>query len=187
VDKKTKCDWCESKAVITEVVVKNGEKLEQHLCEKCAASAGIAIQSHSPVAQVLSQFVVAHGMAASRQSKQTSCESCGLQFAQFRKEQYLGCPDCYKAFEEDLGPLIERAHEGGTHHVGKVPRGLTGAGERTRRIATLRKQLGQAIEAELFEKAATLRDQIRKLEDHVDPDRSSSAGAKRADSGLREV
>ncbi len=188
MDKKTKCDHCDAKAVITEVVVKNGEKQEQRLCEKCAAEAGIAIQSHAPVAQVLTLFVVAQGITASRQSKQETCTGCGLQFSQFRKEHHLGCPDCYTAFEAELGPLIERAHEGGTHHIGKVPRRSTGSGEQLRRIASLKKQLEQSVEAEQFEKAAKLRDQIRKLEDtDVPTARMSSGTPRRNEPGIREV
>ncbi len=188
MDKKTKCDCCDAKAVITEVVVKNGEKLEQRLCEKCAAAAGIAIQSHAPVAQVLSQFVIAQGISAPKNAGQTPCATCGMVFAQFRKEHALGCPDCYAAFEAELGPLIERAHEGGTHHVGKLPRSAApGGGERVRRMVSLRKQLTQAIETEQFEKAALIRDQIRKLEGEDGPVRSPASGHQSADSKAREV
>jgi protein arginine kinase activator len=183
VDKKAKCDQCEAKAIITEVVVKNGEKVEQKLCEKCAASAGIAIQLHSQAAQALSQFALSQGIPAPKPPGQTPCPACGLLFAQFRKEHHLGCPDCYAAFEEELGPLIERAHEGGTHHVGKLPRSRAGSGDRLRRAAALRKQLNQAIEAEQFEKAAVIRDQIRRLEAGETP----ATDPHRADTGIREA
>lgn len=187
MDKKTKCDLCDAKAIITEVVVRNGEKIEQKLCENCAAEAGIAIQPHAPVAEVLTKFVVAQGMCRTQATGQTPCPTCGLLFAQFRKEHHLGCPDCYAAFEAELGPLIERAHEGGTHHVGKVPRSRTGSGERLRRATALRKQLTQAIETERFEKAAVIRDQIRKLEEGDEPTPPSPSESRRADSGIREA
>jgi len=187
VDKKTKCDQCDAKAVITEVVVKNGEKHEQRLCEKCAAEAGIAIQSPAPVAQVLTQFVVAQSINAAKHPKQESCSGCGLQFAQFRKEHHLGCPDCYTAFEAELGPLIERAHEGGTHHIGKVPRRTSGSGEHLRRIASLKNQLEQAVGSEQFERAAKLRDQIRRLEESEVPDRIVITDHRRSEPGIREA
>ena len=34
----------------------------------------------------------------------------------------LGCPDCYEAFADQLGPMIERAQNGGTSHAGTCPR-----------------------------------------------------------------
>src|SRR5262249_41844412 len=57
----------------------------------------------------------------------STCAACGLTYASFRQTGYLGCPECYTAFEQQLVPLIARAHEGGTHHTGKSPkRPLTG-------------------------------------------------------------
>ena len=60
--------------------------------------------------------------------------------------------------------MIERAHEGASHHVGKVP----GTAEDTIRKQTgllrLRRELEEALEQENYEHAARLRDQIRGLE-----------------------
>ena len=94
-----------------------------------------------------------------------SCEACGLTFAEFRKSGLMGCSACYKAFESQVGPLIERAHEGGTHHIGKIPRRAGASVERQERITLLRRQLSDAIEAEQYERAADLRDQIRRFEE----------------------
>jgi protein arginine kinase activator len=48
----------------------------------------------------------------------------------------LGCATCYAQFEAQLGPLLARAHEGGTHHVGKSPRPVEGAPARPAAQAT---------------------------------------------------
>ena len=40
----------------------------------------------------------------------------------------LGCANDYTVFERDLTPLLQRAHEGATHHVGKVPARRGGSG-----------------------------------------------------------
>jgi protein arginine kinase activator len=106
------------------------------------------------------------------------CGSCGLTFEEFRHKGVLGCAQCYAAMEPQLGPLIERAHEGATHHVGKVPRRLsrgetTAAAERAarllgtmkdhqERIRLLRKQLAEAVGAEQYERAAAIRDELRR-------------------------
>lgn len=106
-----------------------------------------------------------------------ACGRCGLTYAAFKQTGLLGCPGCYAAFEERLGPLLERAHEGATHHVGKVPRRalaecraegggegaaglLGGEAERAERIETVRKQLRRAVESEQYELAARLRDEL---------------------------
>ena len=70
-------------------------------------------------------------------------------------------------FEKDLTPLLQRAHEGATHHVGKVPTRRGGTGVPMKRqvdVAKLRKELARAVEAEDYERAAKLRDQIRQAE-----------------------
>jgi protein arginine kinase activator len=70
-------------------------------------------------------------------------------------------------FEKELTPLLQRAHEGQTHHVGKVPTRRGGTGVPTKKtidLTKLRKELARAVEAEDYERAAKLRDQIRQAE-----------------------
>jgi len=160
-----KCDGCDGQPVVTEVIVKNGQKIEQHLCEKCAAQAGITPQAHAPFGQLFTKLVISQaGGGASSDAAAQACPSCGLGYAEFRKTGSLGCPGCYEAFEPLIAPLIERAHEGATHHVGKVPRRAGASCDRQRQIQALRKELLQAVESEQFERAARLRDRVRVLE-----------------------
>jgi len=151
--------------VVTEVVVKNGKKVEHHLCEKCAAELGVTPQAHTPINELITKFVMSHGSTKPTPASACPCEGCGLTFGEFRKSGLMGCPRCYEAFEGQVGPLIERAHEGGTHHIGKIPRRAGASAERQERIGVLRKQLSVAIEAEQYERAAVLRDQIRRFEE----------------------
>lgn len=132
------------------------------------------------VTQIIAQVV--QGVQGSGQAAGV-CEGCGLTFAQFRQAGMLGCAKCYGAFEGQLGPLLSRAHEGGTHHVGKVPRSAAGAvsaaarsepgaaaqadsaAQRKARAAQLRKQLAEAVASEHYERAAALRDELQRLEE----------------------
>jgi protein arginine kinase activator len=93
-----------------------------------------------------------------------TCPFCGLSTTDFREIGRLGCPQCYPTFEEYLRGLLRRIH-GGTHHVGKVylPPDPT-ASDLQKRLAALKKKLERAVEAEDFERAANLRDEIRTLE-----------------------
>ena len=85
-----------------------------------------------------------------------------------------GCTACYAAFAELLAPLLARAHEGGTWHVGKKPARYRGAESApaagaapviatTRRLSMLRASLAEAISNEQYELAARLRDELRAL------------------------
>jgi len=163
---KRKCDRCARPATHHSVEINKGQKIEKHLCEQHAAEEGLAIKSiHTPINELLTNFVKVHSAAVAEPTTQGMvCDECGLSFAQFRKDSLLGCPDCYKAFEQPLSTLLERAHEGGTHHIGKVPR-RAGAGEqRQALLMRMRKQLNDAVSDEDYERAARLRDDIRRFE-----------------------
>jgi protein arginine kinase activator len=166
---KHKCDRCSREASVTEVSVRNGQKIEKHLCEQCAREEGIQVQQqHAPINELITKFVMTHGEAVVTPAGKTpSCGSCGLSFAEFRQRGLLGCSDCYKTFEPQLSPLLERAHEGGTHHCGKTPKRAGLSLDRQQRLTMLRKQLSDAIAAEQYEKAANLRDELANVETSI--------------------
>lgn len=162
------CQCGEREATIHEVIIRNGRKVERHLCEVCAKLAGMDAPAGSQT--VITQTTFVQGPA---------CESCGTSLAEFKHTGLLGCAACYRRFETQLGPLLERAHEGGSHHVGKVPKRLLealkqagnlesllgDATERAARLGLMRQQLEDALHAEQYERAAKLRDEITKLAD----------------------
>ena len=157
------CQRCKNKPAtvhLTEIV--QGEKREKHLCEQCAAEDGIPIKTQVPLNELLANFVMSQGGATA--VAKLTCEACGMTFAEFRSGGQLGCPHDYDAFEKALTPLLERAHDGGAQHVGKVPK-RTGVGqERQQELMRFRRDLAAAVEREDYELAAKLRDQIRDLE-----------------------
>lgn len=165
------CDTegCPNEATVSETVIRGGKRVEKHLCEQCARKQGLVVQQHVPISELLSKFVVQQsGGAAKSAEKSAHCPSCSMTWAQFRQNGVLGCAECYRAFESDLSPLIERAHEGGTHHVGKAPRRAGGAAAAQvvqTRLAAIRRELEQAVATEQYERAARLRDELRKIGD----------------------
>ena len=169
---KRQCDKCERPATHHSVEIDKGQKIEKHLCDQHAAEEGMAAKSaHAPINELLSNFVKLHsgGEQKTRTENELVCESCGLTFSQFRESSLLGCPSCYDAFEDALAPLLERAHEGGTHHVGKVPNRAGTGEQRQAQLMRMRKQLDEAVAEEDYELAARLRDDIRRLEDGGEP------------------
>ncbi len=162
---KRKCDRCDNEATVHETTIKDAQQVERHLCENCAREEGIVIQSHAPINELITKFVLSKVGGGTPEKRAGACPECGMTFADFRQQGLLGCPACYDAFDTQLAPLIERAHEGGSHHSGKTPRRAgTGAGERQQRLMSLRKQLSDAIAAEEYEKAANLRDQLASID-----------------------
>lgn len=49
-----------------------------------------------------------------------ACPSCGRTLKEFKKTGLLGCADCYKAFREDLVPIVKFT-QGRLRHTGKDP------------------------------------------------------------------
>jgi len=157
------CQRCQKRQAtvhLTEIV--HGEKREKHLCERCAAEEGIAVKTQVSLNELLANFVMAQGSTA--ETAKLTCEACGITFTEFRNGGLLGCPYDYDAFEKVLLPLLQRAHEGGTQHVGKVPKRAGIGQERQHELMRLRRELAAAVDREDYELAAKLRDQIKSLE-----------------------
>ena len=91
------------------------------------------------------------------------CPVCGATMGDMAKHGRVGCAHCYAAFSEELSPTVISAH-GKAEHTGRTSAGYRLHTERMERLATLKKQLKDAVSVEHFEAAAGLRDQIRALE-----------------------
>jgi len=164
--KHRKCDRCDRPATNHSVEIVNGQKIEKHLCDTHAAEEGLAAGvAPNTFNDLLSNIV--KPAAERSEASDLACEDCGLSYQEFRKHSLLGCPGCYEAFESQLGALVERAHEGGTHHLGKVPRRARAGEQRQQQVLRMRTRLTEAITAEDYELAARLRDDIKRVEDQL--------------------
>jgi len=157
-----KCDRCGQPASIHEVSIRNGKRSERHLCERCAAEAGMVTPQSPPIKDLLNQLLPSKAKLAVPPGKagpvggaadegagaggreggvvpSDRCPRCSATLAQLRDTGVLGCPTCYEAFLPQLVPLLERYHEGGTSHFGKVPKRKL-SGEPPRGISKARKK-----------------------------------------------
>ena len=160
------CEICGSnEAVVHLTQIVNNQMSTHRLCEKCAAEKGLET-APEPVNFPLTDFLAQMGSDTISSVGPTAdaCPFCGLTFADFRETGRLGCPQCYETYQPHLQKLLRRVH-GGTQHVGKVylPPDPS-MSERQQRLDGLRRKLNRAVEAEDFERAAELRDEIRTLD-----------------------
>lgn len=160
------CDRCgKNEAAIHFTQIQNNETTTRHLCESCATALGLDPGPGAGTAP-LADFLAQMGKAIAGEVLTTAgtCPSCGLTLADFKRTGRLGCGRCWSVFEPSLKGLLRKLH-GGTQHVGKVylPADPTES-DRTARVTSLRRSLQRAVDEEDFERAATLRDQIRRLE-----------------------
>lgn len=159
---KFQCQRCGKEATVHLTEIANGQKIEKHLCEDCAAAEGVTIKAHVPLGKILEGLSLQ--AAAEKELARLKCDVCGISFLEFRQQQLLGCPNDYKAFEQVLTPLLERAHEGSSVHTGKVPANAAEGERRQNELLRLRGRLKEAVAREDYEQAAELRDRIKKLE-----------------------
>jgi len=158
------CQFCKKNvATVHQTELVEGEKQEVHLCEQCARKKGLSFKSQLSLQDLLSGLMEKKLEKIPDEILAIECPSCGLTFRQFRETGRFGCPRDYQVFQEGLAPLLERIH-GSTKHIGKMPKKIDTDAAKERALLDLRSQLEEAVHHEEYERAAELRDRIRKIE-----------------------
>jgi len=156
-----KCDRCDQEATVHLTQVMNGQMQKMHLCADCAKELGVNEESGFTISDIL----LGKGAAAPLSSARSSvCESCGLTLVKFRKTGRFGCPACYQAFERELLPILRSMHHA-QEHEGRCPRNREKTLGLRDRQEDLEAKLDQAVKDEDYERAAELRDELRRLEE----------------------
>ena len=93
------------------------------------------------------------------------CPDCGSHFARIRTSGRVGCPTCYRIFADELAPTLHTVH-GATTHTGAVPARHRARRAKAEKLKLLKHQMQEAIAKENFEAAASLRDEIKQLEEN---------------------
>ena len=165
-----KCQIChmnDANIVFTQIV--NNEKVVLHICSECANKKGITIEFEKPSQPKQAQvFPDAFDTVIDEEDDEQTeddlvCGECGLTFAEFKREGLFGCPQCHLAFGGYVTNLLKQIHGASVYH-GSQPGEITEEGRKVRELSSLKKELRTCIEAEEYERAATLRDRIAELE-----------------------
>ncbi len=163
------CEECGQNEACYTISVMMGDKVTQrHLCADCMAKMNMNLAAGN-IKHLLSAIMSAITGAeegttppAVPPEEDVVCERCNTTLSQFTKSGRLGCPHCYTAFRQQLTPMLQQIH-GRVQHAGRKPIEDEAAQHRRALHDTLTRQLAQAIQLEDFETAATLRDQLRRL------------------------
>lgn len=170
----TPCEECGvNEACYTISVMMGGQITQRHLCADCMAKMNMNLAAGN-IKHLLSAIMSAITGSAEEAAANAAapeegaddaapvCERCGTTLSQFIKSGKLGCPQCYKAFREQLTPMLQQIH-GRVQHAGRKPLNDEAAQQRRAVCDRLSRQLEQAVAMEDFETAAVLRDQLRQL------------------------
>ena len=164
------CEKCKKNtATVCVTTIINGDKTVKNLCPNCAEQEGhlnitmpfdhnFSLQNLWPTIFSLGQEDLA------RETGDVCCPQCHLSFQEFAKGGRFGCSRCYEEFQSQLKGILHRV-QGSEQHTGKLPKRLAGVKGIERQVDALKEQLQQAVAVENFELAATLRDEIKSLQE----------------------
>jgi protein arginine kinase activator len=160
------CEKCGKKAATVAFTdIQDGQLTQYRLCKDCAQSMGISESASCgefAISNLLSGMLDEVSATEDADAKSV-CGTCGMEYSDFKDTGRLGCPDCYESFSASLRHLLRRIH-GSNQHEGKVPVSEMKAVAGKREVRRLKDLLQKAVEAEEFERAAEIRDQLREME-----------------------
>jgi protein arginine kinase activator len=151
----------------------SGRDAVLNLCLPCATKALGQDLAGGEVAQLIGELIAKTSPATSTggatvppspsADPECRCASCGLTAAEFAHLGRLGCPACYQAFANDIEALLLATHGGTEHRGGRPPAADVAESSRSTEREVLQVELEQAVAEEAFERAAQLRDALRRL------------------------
>lgn len=160
----SKCGKREATVYISQTV--NGVKNEIRLCSQCAEAQG-GYSMFNMTDNPFSGFFGESIFSSPARNEQKKCSFCGQSARELAKSGRAGCAKCYEVFEAELGKMIHGIH-GGAVHSGSLPGKHAEDVKKQKRISELREEQRQAIAEQNYERAAELRDMIKKIEDGED-------------------
>lgn len=166
-----KCQRCgNNDANISYTQIINGEKAKFYLCDKCANELNIGMNFKFGFNDIFGAFFEEPNFVKTIEKEKTQmCDVCGTTYEQFASTGMFGCENCYRVFSARLDNVLKRLH-GNNRHVEKKTainqkyENVKSKSNRKNELEKLKELLQECIKNEEYEKAAVIRDQIKKLE-----------------------
>lgn len=168
------CERCKKKPAtvhLTEVI--KDIRSEIHICEECAREIGLNSKLTGFSLSISEMLTFLESGEGSTGTGDNRCPRCGTTFSDYRKDEKIGCPECYFYIIDSLKPILSGMH-GDRKHTGKKPllygiiqdetryeKDIPGDDIITTSTESLEDQLRKAVQEERYEEAARLRDRIR--------------------------
>ncbi len=166
-----KCDICgENDALIHVQQIMNGETRELHLCADCAGSRGLVEAGEEGESIGLTNILGSIVGSLFSESEGTSagqssiCSSCGMNREELEESGKAGCSDCYTAFPALIRQVLGK-EAGADSYRGKIPKRLQAYKAYLVDKAVLKRKLEEAVAGEEYERAASIRDAIARIEE----------------------
>ena len=165
------CDKCKKNPASVHMQhIVNGVKSEKNLCQECASAGEANIGLDNLFQGILGSFLasgIAHEIGevshAGLSLEGPQCSGCGTTYSELRDKGRFGCVQCYEAFSKQLEQIFGSI-QNSTEHRGKIPQRSGARLNLQRKLEDLRRQQQSFVLAEEYERAAAIRDEIRRLE-----------------------
>lgn len=161
-----KCSVCGNTATIQFTDVVNGVPNSRNYCSPCMKKAGPINMSFS-LDDVFKSFdnvtksfdeifkeMKFENFEKTPAAAEITCSDCGMTYSRFRATGRFGCAKDYDLFK--VAPVLEKIH-GASVHMGKTPE-KSGP----EKLERLKKDMEVAVKSENYEKAALIRDEIKR-------------------------
>lgn len=159
------CEECGKNEATVSITVKTGKgTTTRRLCPECMKKMESSLAKGDIQSFLSSILSVLNPEKKEEPAASPVCPSCGMSYADFEHTGRLGCAQCYRAFSEQLRPLLQRIH-GRAQHAGRKPAAYAPNPDDVlnARILQLRQKMDEAVAEENFEDAAKYRDELRAL------------------------
>lgn len=158
------CQNCNKRKATTHLKrIINAQESEVYLCSECASKMGCGNLFQGFEFSLGDIFSSLLNNTAVLSEGDIRCKKCGSSFNDIAQSGMAGCAECYRTFYDRLLPSLQRIH-GKTAHSGKIGAIASENTKTEKRLDSLKKELSNAVEAQNFELAARLRDEIKELE-----------------------
>ena len=168
------CEKCKNKKATVFYADETGRR--HSLCSSCAATLGrVTDYDPSPTDTKGAYFLPDSSLLSLSCQNDTSplfscadtneeaavCPSCSTSLVSLVAGGIAGCPECYTVFSDLLYPTALTPENA---RGARMPSSRRESIERIRSISELRSKIKLAVESENYELAASLRDEVRRLE-----------------------
>lgn len=160
-----KCQKCNQREANTHIQkIINGNKSEYYLCKECSLEMGeFPFSFKNETDDFFSGFFGSYAKQISSPTENI-CPTCKTTLSEFLKKGKMGCSHCYESFAESLKKPLQQIH-GAAAHTGKIPKRSGKSISLEVQVKHLQKELETAVSNQEFERAASLRDEIRTLKE----------------------
>jgi len=149
------CTACSKKIAVYHLVsLDKNELVETHLCEECYKSSGLSLAKSGSVNNSNSILDALLGKDIEEEIQEKYCQRCGTSLVEFRHSGVVGCSNCYNVFKDEIRkkyPFRENYKDSGLKTIDDL-----------QYIKMLNDELKKALKDEQYERAAEIRDKLRK-------------------------